>query len=298
MILVAGATGVVGRAVLRLLKAEKRSTRALARDAERVSALLGGLTDETWLADATDPAPLVGACERVDIVFSSLGASVSPSARDSRSYLKVDLVANRNLLAEAKRAGVRRFVYVSVYSTPAYADTAYVRAHEDFVKDLEASGLDYAVLRPTGLFSAFAEMLPMARKGRLPIIAGGGAETNPLAESEFAEVCRDAIFSPDTALERDVGGPEVLTRRQIAALAFEAVDRRPRFVGAPGWMMTAFTTVARPFNPRLAELLAFVAAASTTRCVAEKYGLMRLSKYLRECATVRDQLPIIETTTR
>ena len=282
LILIAGATGSVGRAlVAELAKAEQPvRLRVLARNPER-AAMLRGLSAPPWVGDATVPAALAGSCDGVDVVFSSLGASVSPTSRDRRSYLDVDLVANRNLLAEAKRAGVRRFVYVSVFTRPAYEETAYVRAHEQFVAELKASGLEYGVLRPTGLFSAFSEMLAMARKGRLPLIAGGAAETNPLSEADLAILSREAIFSGDPRIEIDVGGPEVLSRRKIAALVFEALGRRPRFVPAPKWIMNMAAIAARPFNRRFAELLAFVTAASTTACVATPFGSHRLSDYLR-----------------
>jgi uncharacterized protein YbjT (DUF2867 family) len=284
LVLIAGATGAVGRAVLQVLHAEKRQLRALARNPER-AASLHGLTSDVRLADATDPAALTGVCDGVDAVFSSLGASVVPGAPDRRSYLAVDLAANRNLLAEAKRAGVRRFVYVSVFATPAYAATAYVRAHEEFVNDLKNSGLEYAVLRPTGLFSAFAALLPLVKKGRVPLVGDGASETNPLAEEDLALLVREALDSPEPRLEREVGGPEVLSRRQIAELAFAALEQPPRFLSAPAWSMRATAAVARPFNPRLGELLAFVTAVSTTRCVAPAHGARRLGAYLRARAS-------------
>jgi len=282
-LLIAGASGAVGRALIELLRAENRPLRALVRSADRARPLQG-LIDDVRLADATDAGTLRGVCDGVEVVFSSLGASVAPNAPDKRSYADVDLAGNRNLLAEARRAGVRRFVYVSVYTAPAYAHTAYVRAHETFAAELKACGLEYAVLRPTGLFSAFGEMLPLARRGRIPLIGEGASQTNPMHEGDLAALCRQALLGDEPSLELDAGGPEVLTRRQIVELAFAAVNRPAQFMRAPAWSMRATGALVRPFNPRLGELLAFVAAASTSRCVAEVRGRRRLAEYLREKA--------------
>lgn len=120
-------------------------------------------------------------------MISCLGAPVDPHARERRSFFAVDTAANTSLLREAVRAGVRRFVYVSVHVESAYASTAYVRAHEEVVSQLAASGIGYTVIRPTGVFSALAGMRVMAQRGALPRIGRGDARTNPIHEADVAE---------------------------------------------------------------------------------------------------------------
>src|SRR5688572_26030168 len=113
-ILVAGATGMLGREVVRLLATHGHTVRALSRDSARAAALGG----ETHVGDARRPESLRGAMDGVDTVFSSLGASVSIRfGAGWRGYRAVDVPANRNLLAAARKAGVKRFVYVSAHVT-------------------------------------------------------------------------------------------------------------------------------------------------------------------------------------
>ncbi len=70
------------------------------------------------------------------------------------------------MIEAARKAGVKRFVYVGVAGHRELGHLDYVRAHELVVTSLKESGLDYAVIRPTGLFSAFAVLVPMAVRCR------------------------------------------------------------------------------------------------------------------------------------
>ncbi len=127
-------------------------------------------------------------------MFSALGASVLPSmAKGWRSYASLDTPANMNLVTAARTAGVRRFVYVSVANHRRLGHLHYVLAHERVVEALRDSGLEYTVVRPTGFFSAFATLIPMARRGPVPLIGDGSARTNPIHDDELAAVCVRAI---------------------------------------------------------------------------------------------------------
>lgn len=288
-ILVAGASGVVGREVLQLLTGAGHQVRALSRS-EANAAPVRALAADVRLGDATRPETLTGLCDGCDVVFSALGGSVAMKHPDRRSYLAVDLEANRSLLAEARRAQAERpprFVYVSLHTEPGYADTAYVRAHEAFVDELRRSGLPYAVVRPTGIFSALADLVEMARRGAVPVVGSGAARSNPVHERDVAEACVEAILSPDPALEIEVGGPQILTRRQMAELAFQAIERRPRVLPVPALLMRLAAALVGLFDRRRGELFAFVARVSTTDCVAPQRGRRRLGEFFEGLARGR-----------
>lgn len=273
-LLLAGASGAVGSALLPLARESGWWVRTLSRQPRTLRA------DDSRLGDATSPQAVAGTCDGVDVVFSCLGAPIDPAAPEKRSYFDVDLAANRNLLAEARRAGVRRFVYVSVHSEPGYAATGYVRAHETFVEELRQSGLDATVLRPTGLFSAFGALLSFARMGALPVIGNGSAKTNPIDPRDVARAAVERLESGPR--EIPLGGPEVLTRRQIAETIFRALGRQPRLVRVPAVFLGWTSRAMRNSNPRASALIEFLAAVSTTDCVAPSRGSIRLFDYLRE----------------
>jgi uncharacterized protein YbjT (DUF2867 family) len=279
-VLVAGATGALGREVVQALKARGHTVRALVREPAR----LGGLpVDEVHRADALDVQALRGACDGVERVFSCLGASVSPSAPERRSFFSLDVPANTHLLAEAKRASVGRFVYVSAFSAPQHRDIAYFRAHEEVVDRLRASGLDWGVVRPTAFFSALQDFLAMARKGVVPEIGDGSARTNPIHEADLAQVCVTALERTGPT-ELDAGGEQVLTRHQIVELAFAALGKPVRVRRLAPGLVRASSWLLYPFHPRLAQVSAFFSTISQHDAVAPAAGKRTLSDYFRERA--------------
>lgn len=279
-VLVAGATGTLGRAVVRQLKKEGHWVRGLGRSVPRLRELP---LDETFEADLTDPESLRGCCDGVDAVLSCAGASMQlTDLGDRRSFEAVDFAGNRNLLAEARRAGVSKFVYVSVHGADRLLATEYARAHERFVALLRESGLPSTVIRPTGFFSVFAEILQMARKGRGLLIGSGEARTNPVHEEDVAAVCVEALDRQEA--EISVGGPEVMSRRRIAEVAFEVLGTKPRITSIPPWVFHALVAPARLWNRRLHALMAFGAAVSVVDVVAPTVGRRDLRSYFRELA--------------
>ena len=276
-VLVAGATGMLGREVVALLHADGYRVKTLSRDPVRAQAL-AGLADEVVLGDAIDPATLVGAMDSVDAVVSCLGAPMAFVASDRRSFSKVDTVANLNLLQAAKQAEVRRFVYVSLLMRPSWEQTEYARAHEAVVQGLRDSGISHGVVRPTGMFPIFDPFVPMARRGVVCIPGSGQARTNPVHPREVAHACVAALEETENVSIR-LGGPEVLTREDIVRLAFVAAGRKPRIVHLPRWALIACAFLLRPVHPRLAEVTDFTARALTADFLAPTGGTHRLGDY-------------------
>lgn len=231
-----------------------------------------------------DAAELRTVCDGVDAVCSALGASVLPDfAKGRHSYFAVDTRANRNLIDTARTAGVRKFVYVSVACYQVLGELAYVRAHEDVVATLAESGMAHVVVRPTGFFSAFGALVAMALKGRIPIIGDGSARTNPIHDADVAAACIDAIENEGTELE--LGGPDVLSRREIVEAAFRAVGKPVNVTAIPYGVARLMSYLMRPINPRMAQLTQFFATASVKEVVAPARGTRRLADYFAQVAT-------------
>ena len=104
---------------------------------------------------------------------------------------------------------IERFKFVSITTAE----------FEEFVEELKSSGIDYAVLRPTGYFSDMGEFFEMARRGRVWLIGSGDNRVNPIHGADLAVACVDAVEGD--ASEIDVGGPQTFTWKEVAALAFE-----------------------------------------------------------------------------
>lgn len=277
-LLIAGITSALGRAVAERALARGLPVRALVRDPARIPAdlipRLGGIVT----GDARDRSAADAALSGCDAVFSCVGASVLPTlGRGWRGFGAVDWPANRNLVDAARAAGASRFVYLSVFHHPDMRRLAYVDAHERVVDHLRASGLDFAVLRPTGFHSALASYVDLAARGAIPEVGRGAVRTNPIADQDLADLCDAALASSERVLEIDCGGPEVLTRRAIGELAFAAAGRAPRFLPTPAVLMRAAALIGRPLHPRIAQFAAFLAAISAVDLVAPVNGTQRLA---------------------
>ena len=285
-VLVAGASGALGRAVAEQALARGWAVRAMVRDPARVPAELAPRLAGIAVADARDRAAVDRAVAGVDAVFSSVGASVLPALGHGwRGFGAVDWPSNRTLIDAAKAGGVGRFVYVSVFHTDGMRRLAYVDAHERVADHLRDSGIPHAVVRPTGFFSAIApSYVDLARKGKIPEIGGGAVKTNPIGDADLAEVCAGGLDSTDPALDLPCGGPEIVTRRQIAELAFQAIGKPARFRTLPAGLMRAAMWLGRPFHPRITQFFSFIAHISTHDLVAPTYGRRRLADAFVEYA--------------
>ena len=116
VIVVAGATGYVGRHVVAALHERGHRVRALGRSRERAerpgvagAPPLLGLVDEWRIVDYTDPATVRDACAGADRVVSALGVT-----RQKASPWDVDFLGNLRLLEDAERHGLTSFLYVNV----------------------------------------------------------------------------------------------------------------------------------------------------------------------------------------
>lgn len=280
--LLAGATGHLGRHILPALKRRGHRVRALVRDPARLGPLAAH-ADEVRSGDLIDSRSVAGLCDGIDVVVSCAGASLDGyDFANWRSFEQVDFHGNAHLLAEARRARVGHFVYVSLFGAERLRGLEYVDAHERFVELLQSSGLAHTVVRPTGFFSFNAEFVRMAHKGRGLVVGDGQCYTNPVHEADVAEVCAGAVDGAGGDVP--VGGPEVFTRRQVVELAFDALGKPPRLATVPPWVFRAAALVSYPVNRRMAGLMAFGAAVSQIELIAPAVGTRSLRAYFQDVA--------------
>jgi uncharacterized protein YbjT (DUF2867 family) len=285
-ILVAGAAGALGRLVVQELESRGHTVRAVVR---RPGSLPSTSARELRTIDALKPGAWHSACEGIDAVVSSIGASVNPSPLVGRkSYTQVDAPANVALLEEAQRAGVKRFVYISLVGGSTSRHMDYSEGHERVVDALRAAPIPTTVLRPTGFHCAMAEMIDLARKGVVPVFGDGTFRTNPIDERDLARHAALAAESAAPCLTQiELGGPDTFTRDRIAQLAFEAIGKRPRLLHIPVPLANAGAACLLPFNPRAAHFVRFAAHVMTHDCLAPAAGKSRLEDYFRAYAAKR-----------
>lgn len=277
-VLLAGASGTIGGAIAVELKARGYWVRALTRQASGVAAAV----DEIYVGDLIQPNTLEGAADGVDLVVSAAGAPPGfVGVRGGRySFPGVDDQGNRTLLNVAYEAKVRRFAYVGAFGGRFMGNNEYIRAHESFVAALKTSGVRYHVVRAAPMFESFDGMLKKAKKGKLRVIAGGDALLNPIHSADFATAFVDAVEAREQ--EVDVGGPEVLSRREIAELAIKAWGKEPRIRNLPLALAMYWAKFAWFRGGHNKFVSAVVTASANTDLVAPELGERTLADYFAE----------------
>jgi uncharacterized protein YbjT (DUF2867 family) len=285
-VLVAGSTGYIGRYVVQEFKNRGYWVRALVRDPEKakkpgshLEPAITGLADEIVTAEATKPQNLVGVCDGIDVVFSSLGMTRPDFVHSS---FDVDYKANLNIMREAMKAKVKKFVYISVFNAQKMMEIENIQAHEKFVDELRASGLEYAIVRPTGYFSDMAQFLNMARNGFMFSLGDGETRSNPIHGADLAKVCVDA--AENDAKEIDAGGPEIFTYRQVAMMAADVVNKQPFNISLPVWVADGIAAVTGFINRDIHDIALFATTVSKNDTVAPQYGTHRLRDFFEQMA--------------
>ena len=247
-ILLAGATGYLGQYILAALLREEYPTRIVVRNKSKLSpALLTHPLLEIVEAEVTQPNTLQGVCKGVHKVISSVGIT---RQKDGLTYEQVDFQANKNLLDEALREGVRKFIYVSVFKGEAMRHIAIGAAKERFVDALKASGLDYCIIRPSGFYSDMTIFFKMAKakKDEILLFGKGQYAMNPIHGEDLAEVCVAQLERYER--EVNVGGAEIFTQTEIACLAFEVLHKPANISYLPDWVRRLILKMGKYLLPK------------------------------------------------
>jgi uncharacterized protein YbjT (DUF2867 family) len=236
--------------------------------------------DEVFVGEVTKPETLAGLFDGgIDIVFSSVAIS---RQRDGLSFEQVDYRANRDLLDASLEHGVRKFVYVSMLGADQIAQLAITRAHERVVTDIEASGIEHAIIRPSGFFSDMGAVLDMAKRGRVLLVGRGDNRFNPIFGGDLAQLCVDA--AEGDALEVEAGGPDVFTQREVAELAFDVVGKPVKVTVIPLALAKGLARGIGLLSRQFGDLAEFIVTAGEVDAVAPARGTTTLRSYFEELA--------------
>ena len=276
-VLLAGSTGYLGSYISKALIQENINSKFIARSPKKLKKF-ESKTVKIIKAEVTNPATLVGVCDGVTTVISTVGIT---RQKDGLTYMDVDYQANLNLLNEAKKAGVKKFIYVSAINGNKYRNLKIFEAKEKFVDELKNSGLDYTILRPNGFFSDMKDFLNMAKKGKIYLFGNGEQKFNPIHGEDLAILCLQAINSDKN--EISVGGPDILTLNEIGEMALDAHHKPIKIYHLPDftrkfiiWILRKFTS-SKTYGP-----IEFFLTLMAEDNIAPRFGSKRLETFFRE----------------
>ena len=255
MIGIVGATGTLGSLVASRLLADGQRVVAITRSPERAESLRS-LGAEVRVADLTDRASLDDALRGTDTVFV---AAHSLLGRGSRSSQRVDDAGHRAVIdaAIAQRAG--HFVYTSVLGAMAGHPADFWRTKFEIELYLKASGLSYTILRPAAFMETHAHELlgKSILGGRTAAILGSGNQRmNFVSARDVAAIAVIVLTTPEARNATiEIGGPDNLTRNQVAELYARVSGRPLRLRHLPVGALRVLATVLGPVHSGISGVM-------------------------------------------
>ncbi len=277
-ILLAGASGALGMELLQLFTSKGTEVRALV-NSEEGEEKVRPFTNDVWTVDASKEASALNDITKdISIVVSALGKSVSLFTNRGKSFLEDDFYANNNILNDALKHDVKRFVYVSIKEAEKGDAFEITKSHKMFEDTLRASGLSYTIIRPVGFFSGLNDLLIMAKRKVIPVVGEGKARTNSIHQKDLAKVVVAQIHDGPELLE--VGGPTIHTRLEMAKMIQDKIGGK--VIKIPEKIAEWGMIVPELLHENISHRLKFFKHINTHDMIGEKNGSITFEEYLRD----------------
>ena len=304
MILVTGATGFVGRALLPRLAEAGLELRCLVRPSRRSPRLPRGIPVQVSIASLADARGLRAALVGVDTLIHLAGAEWHGRRGD---VFAVDAAGTRALVEAAREAGVGRIVYLSHLGADRASAYPVLKAKgiaEEFIRQ---SGLTYTIVRSTLLYGAedvFLNVVAALVKlgpGLFLMPGDGRISLQPLWVEDLV-TCLEWSLSDLTSLNQTIalGGPEFITFGQMVKTVMEVlgvrrlvIPVRPPFLRAGAWLMEQIL----PRSPLTTHWLDHLAVNRTCELtsVTQYFGL-KPARFVNTVDYLRDKKWLMEMT--
>lgn len=241
-VVLAGAFGNLGAEILKCLCNDNQEVVALdvlERDIEGCEGKYKFIK-----IDATNPETLNGVCDGAEVVITTVGLT---SASKRFTAYDIDYHGNLNLYNEAKKAGVKKFNYISVISCDEKGaeKVPMLHAKKLLEDEIKKGDIDYVIHRPTGYFYDIAKVFkPYVEKGEMQLLKGyGDVKANVVDCPDFARFIVDHMMDKNSVY--NVGGKETYSYIEMAKMCFDAVNKPLKIKWAPIWMFSILANLPK-----------------------------------------------------
>jgi len=279
MLLLTGATGLVGTAVLRRLVAEGAQVRCLVRDPRRLGAQR--VRVQIALGDLTDPPSFRNALRGVHTVVH-LAASIRDQPRGSIEELNG--IATWRMVEAAERSGVERFLFFSVLGASTHQRARFLRAKALAEQAVCASQLRSTVFAPSIVYAPGDPWLTLLERLALlplmPVSGWGRATYQPIWVEDVADCVIASLHQADGDGRYELAGPEKLSYNEIVRTVLRSLDRNRPLLHVPTAIVSrALRLLEAVSGPRAfatwdeAELMEVAMLSSQGTADAERFGV-------------------------
>lgn len=243
-ILVVGATGFLGAKIQRQL--EQDSTITL-RAMSRRGAPAGSITAVEWVrGDLMDPASLDAALKGVDVVVSSANGYM-------KETIEADFQGNKNLIEAAARAGVKRFVFLSIVACDSAPEVPHFHAKKVAEDLIKASGLPYVFVRAPAFLDQSADYVADGVKaGRFYGVGDKHTRWSYVLTDDLATAVAKAATYPSEVIAHqtiDIGWRDgAKSQKEMAELIAEVTDKPLSLWVVPWMVLGVMVRLIKPFS--------------------------------------------------
>jgi uncharacterized protein YbjT (DUF2867 family) len=233
MILLTGATGTVGSALLRRLTGAGEPVRCLVRDPRRLGE--HRVRVQIAMGDLADPPSFRNALRGVSTVVH-LAAAIRDEPHASIEELNA--VATLRLVRAAERTGARRFVFFSAMGAAHHSRTRFFRAKALAREAVESSSLETTIFSPSIVYAPGDPWLTLLERfaylPAIPVSGSGRALYQPIWAEDVADCVVAALMaSGPRRRSYELAGPETLSYDDIVRAAMRSNGRRRRLLHVP-----------------------------------------------------------------
>jgi uncharacterized protein YbjT (DUF2867 family) len=251
MILVAGATGTLGKFLIPRLVNRDLDVRLMTRDASHASHFAGKHV-EIVEGDVREARAVEQAMFGADVVISAITGFAGKPPESPRT---VDLDGNINLIRAASAARVGRFVLLSIAGVVPDHPMELFRMKWAAEQELFKSGLDWSVVRPSAYMETWVGILaaPLLGGGKAMVFGKGTNPINFVSAADVARAVEHAVDAKSKGTIIEVAGPDDLGMKEVVETFKSVTGATGGTRRVPRPMLRMMSVVARPFNPVLSR---------------------------------------------
>lgn len=255
MILLVGATGRLGKAVAQRFLHNGTQFRAACRDVSKAKCLVDQGVEVMRYDAATGDGlanMLSGITQVICCIHGLLGKS-------RLSIEETDVRGQASLIDACVNAGIHKFIFVSALGASANHPSEFWQAKAKTEQHLQASGLEYIILRPSAFMDLYAHDLigaAVIAKKTVFLLGDGRNAKNMVAVADVADAILICLSRHDLSHRTfAVCGPENLTDREVAQTYSELSGNPPKLRVIPDFALKVLASTVAPFHSGIARVL-------------------------------------------